>query len=78
MGNWDLDRAFVTIRSIEEGGSGWGKEETGRREPGHLCPYPSSPPTLSTFLLPQQRHVTSSMDQLTRILDYLHQEVSLP
>ena len=44
-----------------------------------MSPIPLSPvPTLlSTFLLPQQRHVTSSLDKLTRVLDHLHQEVSL-
>ena len=44
-----------------------------------MSPIPLSPvPTLlSTFLLPQQRHVMSSLDKLTRVLDHLHQEVSL-
>ncbi|KAF6105531.1 phospholipase B1 [Phyllostomus discolor] len=41
----------------------------------HLCLFTQQPPPLSTFLLPQQRHVTGGMDQLTGMLDYLLQEV---
>ncbi|KAK2494982.1 hypothetical protein MC885_003702 [Smutsia gigantea] len=42
---------------------------------GILGPMLPSPSVLSTSLLLQQRHVTGGMDKLTRILDYLHQEV---
>lgn len=77
VGNWGLDGAFVTIISVEGGwGVGEGKGQASVSL-GLSAPCPPSPPTLRTFLLPQQRHVTSSMDQLTRMLDCLHQEVRL-
>lgn len=57
-----------------KGGEGKGQ---GGLSLGILSPCSLSPPTLSTCLLSQHRHVTGSMGRLTRMLDYLLQEVRL-
>lgn len=67
-------RAFVTVISAE--GRGQGGEGTGAVSLAILGPLFLSPPALSTFLS-QHRHTMGGMDKLTRVLDYLLQEVRL-